>query len=98
VIIDLCRQHGMWFDTHELAAVLDWIARGGRIARMPQEQAPLPQAKQRDTKAEQQRIRQLQAEFEARERLRRNQQDPLDQLIGDVAESVLGSLSKFFDL
>jgi hypothetical protein len=29
IIIDVCRKQGMWFDAEELAAVLDWISRGG---------------------------------------------------------------------
>lgn len=30
VVIDICFQHGIWFDDQELHQVLDWIARGGR--------------------------------------------------------------------
>lgn len=30
VIIDFCREHGIWFDADELHHVLDWIARGGK--------------------------------------------------------------------
>lgn len=29
VVIDLCREHGIWFDAEELQQILDWIARGG---------------------------------------------------------------------
>jgi Zn-finger nucleic acid-binding protein len=29
VVIDVCRQHGVWFDGGELAVVLDFIAAGG---------------------------------------------------------------------
>lgn len=30
VIIDVCRQHGLWLDAEELPAILDWIRRGGQ--------------------------------------------------------------------
>lgn len=29
VVIDICRQHGIWFDADELQQTLAWIARGG---------------------------------------------------------------------
>lgn len=29
VIVDTCRQHGLWFDQGELEAIIDWIRRGG---------------------------------------------------------------------
>ena len=29
VIIDVCRDHGIWFDARELQQILDWTARGG---------------------------------------------------------------------
>jgi Zn-finger nucleic acid-binding protein len=30
VIVDLCREHGIWFDAEELARVLAWLRAGGR--------------------------------------------------------------------
>jgi len=30
IIIDFCRDHGIWFDADELAHVLEWISQGGR--------------------------------------------------------------------
>ena len=30
IIIDFCREHGIWFDSEELHHVLDWISKGGR--------------------------------------------------------------------
>ncbi len=30
VIIDVCREHGLWFDPEELPTILDWIRRGGQ--------------------------------------------------------------------
>ena len=29
VIIDLCREHGIWFDAEELARILLWVRAGG---------------------------------------------------------------------
>jgi Zn-finger nucleic acid-binding protein len=41
VLIDSCREHGIWFDALELGAVLRWIKRGGeeRSARKDDEEA-----------------------------------------------------------
>jgi len=33
VIIDVCRDHGIWFDAEELQQILDWTARGGTRER-----------------------------------------------------------------
>ena len=33
VIIDLCPEHGLWFDHAELDAILEWIRAGGHDAR-----------------------------------------------------------------
>lgn len=29
IILDVCSRHGLWFDPHELPAVLDWVKKGG---------------------------------------------------------------------
>jgi Zn-finger nucleic acid-binding protein len=29
VVIDTCKDHGVWFDAHELGAILHWIRKGG---------------------------------------------------------------------
>ncbi len=29
IIIDICAQHGIWFDAQELEAILEWLRRGG---------------------------------------------------------------------
>jgi Zn-finger nucleic acid-binding protein len=29
VVIDACKEHGLWFDATELGAILDWIRKGG---------------------------------------------------------------------
>ncbi len=31
VLIDACREHGVWFDAHELDAILSWIRAGGEV-------------------------------------------------------------------
>jgi Zn-finger nucleic acid-binding protein len=32
VIIDVCREHGVWFDVEELPQILEWVRAGGRAA------------------------------------------------------------------
>jgi len=42
VILDTCKEHGLWFDLHELERVLSWIRGGGEareLRRTQQEQA-----------------------------------------------------------
>ena len=55
VIIDSCRQHGLWFDAHELGGILHWIRAGGEV-----------QARKFDREEERDRERQqrLQRDFE----------------------------------
>jgi Zn-finger nucleic acid-binding protein len=31
VVIDACKDHGLWFDAQELGTILDWIKRGGEV-------------------------------------------------------------------
>lgn len=31
VVVDICRDHGVWFDNDELQRLLDWLGSGGRI-------------------------------------------------------------------
>jgi Zn-finger nucleic acid-binding protein len=38
IVIDVCRKHGIWFDSEELPRILDWIRRGG-LAQADAEQA-----------------------------------------------------------
>lgn len=37
VIVDVCKEHGVWFDADELAAVLAFVARGGLVRQREQE-------------------------------------------------------------
>ncbi|HLW67365.1 MAG TPA: zinc ribbon domain-containing protein [Gemmataceae bacterium] len=45
VIIDVCRDHGIWFDADELARILAWLRAGG--GRSPAREIPLFQPPQR---------------------------------------------------
>jgi Zn-finger nucleic acid-binding protein len=40
VILDICKEHGVWFDAQELEEVLDWVRRGGSevVARIEHEE------------------------------------------------------------
>jgi Zn-finger nucleic acid-binding protein len=51
VIVDLCREHGIWFDLQELPRVLRWIQAGGE-----------EQARQRDHEESEARLRQQRLE------------------------------------
>lgn len=48
VVIDVCRQHGAWFDAGELAAVLDFIAAGGLEAARRRDQQRRAEALRRE--------------------------------------------------
>ncbi len=41
VVIDSCKDHGIWFDARELGAILSWMRKGGegRAARQSREEA-----------------------------------------------------------
>jgi Zn-finger nucleic acid-binding protein len=41
VIVDTCREHGHWFDAHELDRILRWIRQGGEetVRRRAQDEA-----------------------------------------------------------
>ena len=36
VILDMCREHGIWFDAEELARILVWIRAGGQEKKRPE--------------------------------------------------------------
>lgn len=44
VVVDVCAEHGVWFDAGELAAVLAFVARGGLTRAREREQAELERA------------------------------------------------------
>jgi Zn-finger nucleic acid-binding protein len=39
VIIDVCKQHGIWFDADKLARILDWARSGGLAAARDEHEA-----------------------------------------------------------
>lgn len=58
VIIDLCKEHGVWFDADELPRILTWIRAGGKkegIARTP----PPPPTQTRSAKSHSDRYYEL---------------------------------------
>ncbi|MEM6531867.1 MAG: zf-TFIIB domain-containing protein [Myxococcota bacterium] len=46
VIIDVCAEHGVWFDAQELEAILEWIRDGGQ-ERRPEPSRPRPEQPRR---------------------------------------------------
>lgn len=53
VVVDVCKQHGMWFDAGELAAVIDFIEGGGleRAKRRAEEERAEEERRQRTQRA-----------------------------------------------
>ncbi len=41
IVVDTCKEHGIWFDAQELGAILKWIRQGGeqRVKRQQQDEA-----------------------------------------------------------
>ncbi len=46
VIVDVCAEHGVWFDADELARILDWV-RSGRLAEARQEDSNAAERQER---------------------------------------------------
>jgi len=45
VIVDVCREHGMWFDLGELEEILTWVEAGGHLrAAVAREKEPQPRS------------------------------------------------------
>ncbi len=44
VVVDVCKQHGVWFDAGELSAVLAFVERGGLTRARERERAELEEA------------------------------------------------------
>jgi Zn-finger nucleic acid-binding protein len=43
VIVDICRDHGIWFDDKELSELLNWVSQGGHhFEEAPEQQIPNP--------------------------------------------------------
>ena len=109
VLIDICRDHGIWFDAHELQQILDWIARGGehqnRLAGKPVNQvsetpvgsAPVPPAPQQPAANQPPHNAPPPNHFEnniAQNRPQRSQQEVGDET--DVLGILLNSVSSWF--
>jgi Zn-finger nucleic acid-binding protein len=87
VIVDVCRDHGTWFDAHELPQVIDFAMRGGleRAQRRAEEEA---RERRRQEKARSMSISPGDAPWAARELPAR------DVGLGALLGSVLGALGK----
>lgn len=91
VIVDVCREHGIWFDDQELAQIVDWIARGGQCAgRLDPTEQP---------KVEQPPVRHRQGKTFIRQKaVARQSEGPnpaeIQAAVFDVVESVLAPLAR----
>lgn len=98
VVVDVCREHGIWFDDEELADVLRWISLGGkgkpRSALRPQAdpppvgiplKSPQPHSQGAGTSDE----------FGL---FSSSQEDNVDDLVADVLQAALAPLARFLDL
>ncbi|HMS02642.1 MAG TPA: zinc ribbon domain-containing protein [Gemmatimonadaceae bacterium] len=47
IIVDVCREHGTWFDVHELPALLEFVRRGGLDAARAKETEALIEERRR---------------------------------------------------
>jgi len=76
VIIDVCRNHGVWFDDDELSRILDWTRRGG--LRWPV----------RNTPGTETRSRRKAAHAARRRRAVSDDTEPGESLFGTMVESL----------
>jgi Zn-finger nucleic acid-binding protein len=49
VIVDACREHGVWFDAEELERILHWIREGGERRAAALEEAEQRASRHRET-------------------------------------------------
>jgi len=47
VVIDLCKQHGVWFDADELSKIIDFIDKGGLVRSREKEKISLEEERNR---------------------------------------------------
>ena len=82
VILDICREHGAWFDTDELARIVEWLRAGG-----------LEGARRLDAeeRRDEERVRRLQRELESAAEVRR-QAPGWPEVPWEVVLSTLGDL------
>lgn len=53
VVIDVCKEHGAWFDAHELGRILDWVRSGGLEQMRRDERERLRDERRRTARASQ---------------------------------------------
>ena len=88
-VIDICKQHGIWFDRQELQAILNFIKDGGLRKARENELDNL--------KAEQQRLKDLQYE-QSLENMRMDQRQSFDFMAddGSLVEDIFSIIRKLF--
>ena len=82
VIIDICRDHGVWLDSDELPRILEWLRAGGSLAATPDEKhiaAQPPSARQRRVII-----------------MERNARFPRDDVLDEMAEAAFQLLRRVF--
>lgn len=87
IIVDVCRDHGTWFDVHELPALLDFVRRGGLDAARAKEREALVEERRR---LERERLMRTNVEAS------RGQHPLLRASEGDARTGVFGLLSALF--
>lgn len=84
VIVDTCRQHGLWFDQGELEAIVGWIRSGG-LARAERHQKALAAEEERLRRAKR-LYREADAMYEVPE--------PRGRGLGDLLNGIVSLLSR----
>jgi Zn-finger nucleic acid-binding protein len=87
IIIDICRDHGIWFDADELQQVLDWIARGGDPRNPVLQRAARERADRADA---------LPSPHERSPTTRRRDRDWQTGSLDDIVSGVLGQFVSLF--
>ena len=80
VVVDRCRDHGLWLDAGELRQLLEWARAGGALLDQQRREEEEQQRRERE-QAERQKLAELQGErlaLEANQRL--HQPDGVDLL------------------
>lgn len=83
VIVDVCKEHGVWFDADELTAVLEFVARGGLV-------------KQRQTQLEEAQRRLSQRRMDALMQQHRQMPAPRESPTVESAAALIGSIMEIF--
>jgi Zn-finger nucleic acid-binding protein len=87
VVVDVCKQHGTWFDKDELRRIVEFIRAGGLEAARADEIAEL------DRKRQELRTAQLNGPMESTELSRR---DYYDRAHGGIATAAANLVTSFF--